>query len=381
MNTGHHSQRSQFIEAITNNTVLASINFRKKNTICKNLPQHVYIDIGNVCNQFCRFCQAMVVDRNQQKIILSPEDFEDFSWLKYVSYITFSGNHGEVFANPRFPEIFRKIQSYAPYAQYGVYTNGAGLREENLYIVLKYFNTIHVSCNAITESSYQSMIQGGSFKNLMYNIEQVGKRKKDTTAFNISYVVTKNNASDVNNLIDFAARNNINSIRVHLGYYRSILRQSKNALPPESFLEDYAAYFDVNALKKEAESKNINVFFRTREAVYQNTQDCDLPWTNLYLGIVKGKPAMYICCGGGRPILSAKSFNDFSDIMRYWNHERMQHIRGMVNCKDIKTGMCAYCKNVHQAVVQTDEEIQKTINDYGVKEFDGEYRFYDELII
>lgn len=379
-NNALHDKQVQLIENINKNTLLSAIYIEKNALLCKSYPTHVLIDTGNICNQYCKFCSSMVTDKNNKKIILSEGDFEGFDWLQYVQRITFSGNHGDVLANKNFPNIFRKVFSYAPKAAYGVYTNGAGLKDENLYIIAKYFKNVHISCNAISKESYSKVIAGGSFDNLMKNISNFATRKRNDVLFQISYVLTKENASDVTKLIDFCHQNNIDSLILHLAYYSHIIKNNAQSLKEESFLPDYSSYFNLDELNEEAKLKNVKFLYRTQEGIYHQGK-CTLPWQNAYLAILQGKPAFYICCGGCRPILNAKKFNDFRNIMSFWNHERMQTIRRDANNPAVQSGMCAYCKKANTPIIQTKEHIEKVMSTYGAKSYDGEIRFFENLIV
>ena len=151
--------------------------FENNLLVCDSVPDVAVIDIGNVCNQLCRFCPALKLNDNKKKVLLSEEDFEGFTWLRNVKQICLSGFFGDVLANKNFPQILRKVRSLAPYSDLKVYTNGIGLTEENIDVILECCSWLHLSVNAITPDVYRKSISGGRYDRHIKNMLSLAEKK------------------------------------------------------------------------------------------------------------------------------------------------------------------------------------------------------------
>lgn len=355
--------------------------FENNLLVCDSVPDVAVIDIGNVCNQLCRFCPALKLNDNKKKVLLSEEDFEGFTWLRNVKQICLSGFFGDVLANKNFPQILRKVRSLAPYSDLKVYTNGIGLTEENIDVILECCSWLHLSVNAITPDVYRKSISGGRYdrhiKNMLSLAEKKIKQRKHLYV-STSFVVTRISAPDVEKFVQFVCNMPFERINLHYGYYlySPFEKKSNRFFGKEEFLEHYDC-FDPEALNNYCKAKGVTFFARTHEACYAK-EYCIRPWNNIFLGIVNSKPGMYLCCPGTRPLLETPNFNNFRNIEKFWNHERIQEIRRNVNNSQPTNDMCVFCRTPKK-IVTTMPDIARILMSYKQIAYDGEFKFYSPI--
>ena len=357
--------------------------FEKNLLVCDSVPDVAVIDIGNVCNQLCRFCPALKSNHNKKKVLLSEEDFDGFTWLRNVKQICLSGFFGDVLANKKFPQILRKIRKLAPYSDLKVYTNGLGLTEENIDVILECCSWLHLSVNAISPDVYKKSIIGGDYSRHVNNLALLAEKKiklQKQLYISTSFVVTRISASDVEKFVRFVCNMPFERINLHYGYYRysPVEKGQDKFFGREEFLEHYDGV-DSEALADYCTAHGVVFFARTHEACYSKDY-CIRPWNNIYLGIVDSKPGMYLCCSGTRPLLETSRFNNFREIEKFWNHERIQEIRRNVNSLEPTNEMCVFCR-APKKIATTMPDIAKILMAYKQISYDGEFKFYSPICV
>lgn len=352
--------------------------------VCKSVPEVVVIDIGNVCNQICRFCNVLKTSRSKKKILLDEGDFAGFEWLRYAKLICLSGFYGDVLANRNFSRILRKIKELAPYSDLKVYTNGLGLSEENIDVILECCSTLHLSVNAISRDVYEKSISGGSYdkhmKNMLLLAEKKNKKRKKLY-ISTSFVVTKTSEKDVEKFVKFVCNMPFENINLHYGYYWYTPQEKndKRFFGADEFLENYDS-IDAESLKAYCNERGVSFLFRTHEACYSKLI-CSRPWSHIYIGIVDGCPGMYLCCGGTRPLLITSKFNNFRNIEKIWNHDVIQEIRQNVNSADPSNDMCLYCRRSSVKAANSVKDIAQILQMYKKISYDGRFKFYSPVTI
>lgn len=348
--------------------------------ILESYPRTVLLDTGNICNQFCKFCQSRKA--KQQPVILKPKDYENFTWLKFVEEIFFAGNYGDVLANEHFYDICTTVRRQAPYSTYSLWSNGLGLQGKNLDISIDMMSNIFLSQNAVSESVYNTVIHGGNYRQSRKNLEALSKRRPAGMTVTLMMVLIKETAQEIEAFINLAAELNFQRVLVHHGEFVPTPQSPEKALQEDSFLTDYSAYFDNKALYSFAKNKNI-AFNLGSYTAYQGNHTCHLPYTQAYLGILRNRPAFDVCCASlGRPLLFAENFNNFRDFKKYWNHPRVQELRIFGNNATQRHPMCARCKEERISPRLTIPEIRKCITKYNLQGYDEwGFRFFEDITL
>lgn len=350
--------------------------------VCESVPEVVVIDIGNVCNQVCKFCNVLKTSRSKKKILLKESDFSGFEWLRYAKTICLSGFFGDVLANKNFAEILRKIRRLAPFSDLKVYTNGLGMSEENIDAILECCSSLHLSVNAVSRDVYEKSISGGSYDRHMRNMILLAEKKnklRKKLYISTSFVVTKTSEKDVEKFVQFVCNMPFEHINLHYGYYWYTPQEKndKRFFGADEFLEHYDS-IDVDRLKAYCDERGVSFLFRTHEACYSKLL-CSRPWSHIYIGIIDGYPGMYLCCGGTRPLLITSQFNNFRNIAKFWNHDLIQEIRSNVNNAEPSNDMCLYCRRSTTKAANSVSDIAETLKMYKKISYDGTFKFYSPI--
>lgn len=367
-------------EDIIRNNTLCHQAIRSGQYELPSYPNIVFLDTGNICNQFCTFCQSMKA--HQKPIALRPEDYEGFDWLKYVEHIFFSGNYGDVLANKHFHDICRTVKRQAPHATYCLWTNGLGLHGDNLTICTKLMSRIYISQNAVSEGVYNTVIRGGNYRQSRKNLEELGKKRSKHLYVTLMMVLVKETAHELPDLINLAADLGFQAVKAHHGEYTPVPKSPSVCLPPESFLDDYSAYFSTDSVHALAQERGIDFSLGSYKA-YEGNQSCFAPYNQAYLGILRNRPAFDVCCASlGRPLLFAEKFNNFRNFEKYWNHPRVQEVRQWGNNPEHRHPMCARCKESKTSAVLSLPTIRNCITKYRLKNYDEwGFQFFDDITL
>lgn len=348
------------------NSVLNLVEIRERKKVLISYPKNVSINISNLCNLRCKFCEihyfywkAKQVSGKVYPNSLNLEYFKHFNDLfKNISSIELSGSSGEPFIN----ENFGKIANYLT-KKCGVYctatTNGILITEKMAEDLVKMpFGNLLFSIHGANENIYKDF-QGEDINKVFKVIQLIQdyKRKygENLPKVYVYFLVCKKNTEGVFKLMDKLKELDIDSFLIN-HYY-----DSRNKLPKEiSFyfdkeegdrivkeIYDYAHKIDLTLSHKEPPLLNIaeEKSSRKKSDSFCNDNFCSAPYeTILFKGCVEHENCHYIAVCN-RVVLFRLNYREFFDgggeFHDIWNHELLQYFRETVGSNPV----CKFCMN------------------------------------
>ncbi len=337
------------------NEDLNRLERRLGRTRLRSYPPVVGFALSNYCNQRCRFC-SLDLKHVERRILLPAESFERMRWLRFVREIWLSGAAGDSLVHPEFARIVAAVRRVAPKSRLMLCTNGLALKGESLEAAdaLDYIN---VSANAATESTYAALVKGGSFRQLMANLEALARRKRPSAAVHLSMVLARSAVDDVPPMIDLAARLRFDAVEV---YRYFPIPPDEGALPLSEAVSEPAIWDRVRGLAGYARDKRVGYVVAGEQLApcrsfntlvhYPGVRGCHKPWSNGHISIgPSGETAFSVCCSGVSLNLCVGD-SAYVDFRRVWNCPRMQEVRRTVNRPDDEQNdMCWLCRRFERA--------------------------------
>ena len=155
--------------------------------------------------------------------------------IKQADFIDFGGLTalGEPLLSPHFKEIICYIRKINKSATLSITTNAVLLdKEMSIFLINQAPLKITFSFHAVSQQVYQRLM-GRDFKKVKFNLETfcwLGKNNKSVIKI-INFGIGKHNYQESLKLIDFAKKNQIDTIQIY-PYYKS----------PNSFIRDVSLY-------------------------------------------------------------------------------------------------------------------------------------------
>jgi len=328
-------------------------------------PPVVGFALSNYCNQRCRFC-SLDLKHVQRRVLLPTESFERMKWLRFVREIWLSGAAGDSLVHPEFARIVAAVRRVAPKSRLMLSTNGLALKGANLEATgaLDYIN---VSANAATETTYAALVKGGSFRQLMANLEALARRKRPSAAVHLSMVLARSAVEDVPPMIELAARLRFDAVEV---YRYFPIPPDDGALPLSEAVNDEPEIWDrVRGLAGYARDRGVGYLVANEQLApcrsfntlvhYRGIRGCHRPWSDGHISIgPSGETAFSVCCSGVSLNLCVGD-SAYVDFRRVWNCRRMQEVRRTVNRPDDQQNdMCWLCRRFERADFGSKRELR-----------------------
>jgi len=351
------------------NEHLNRLECRLGRTRLRSYPPIVGFALSNYCNQRCRFC-ALDMKHVERRVLLPAGSFERIKWLRFVREIWLSGAAGDSLVHPEFAGIVAAVRRVAPKSRLMLCTNGLALKGPNLEATDE-LDYINVSANAASEATYAALIKGGSFRQLMANLEGLARRKRPSAAVHLSMVLARSAVDDVEPMIDLAARLRFDAVEV---YRYFPIPPGDGALPlSESTNEEPEIWERVRGLAAYARQRGVGYLVageplapcRSFNTViqYRGIRGCHAPWSNGHISIgPSGQTAFSVCCSGVSLNLCVGD-SAYADFRRVWNSQRMQEVRRTVNRPDDQQNdMCWLCRRFERADFGSKRELRELAN-------------------
>jgi len=329
-------------------------------------PPVVGFALSNYCNQRCRFC-SLDLKNVQRRVLLPAGSFARMKWLRFVREIWLSGAAGDSLVHPEFARIVAAVRRVAPKSRLMLSTNGLALKGANLEAAGE-LDYINVSTNAATEATYAALIKGGSFRQLMANLEGLARRKRPSAAVHLSMVLARSAVDDVRPMIELAARFRFDAVEV---YRYFPIPPEDGALPLSEAVNDEPAIWDrVRGLAGYARARGVGYLVAGEQLApcrsfntlvqYRGIRGCHAPWSNGHISIgPSGETAFSVCCSGVSLNLSVGD-SAYVDFRRAWNCRRMQEVRRTVNRPDDRQNdMCWLCRRLERANFGSKRELRE----------------------
>lgn len=380
-------------DRVKKNILLNSAESAKKKTILQSYPYKGILNVTDVCNLRCAFCEIHHIYNKFEKLYPNFIDVDALkrysSWIQYLYNLEFHGNVGEPLMNKNFADIVKFLKT-----KYGtrlfVNTNGILLDEKVADTMVKYgFDDALISIHAGKKETYKELT-GANFNKLVDNIRYIVERKKEggknKPLIGAAFALNRINASDIEDFMNLAA--NLDVDYVALFHYYDV----RNKLP-----KTVSLYFDpeegnklVNKMYELAKSYGINIQpseppylpgkEETEKAMKEEEIDnrkCYEPWTTIkFKGCIEHPNSHYITVCNRIMLfrINYKEYDIENDFDFIWNHPLLQYMRETVNSDDLNP-ICAFCRNRATPILRcVDNKRYRELRDEAMREFYYEAR-------
>ena len=300
------------IDRFYDNAILNEYEIASKKTILNSKPRSMWIAASSKCNISCQMCKA-----NEMNWSLTEKDVKDiYSYMPYLEHITWWG--GEPTISKLFYEMLEFSLQYKN-IQHTIITNGQYLPKKFLDLVSKNNIEVIVSIDSADKVMYETIRRGASFDKLKENLSVLSKvLNRDLIKINV--VVMKKNLKDINNIISFARKFNINKFTfIPMGskeltddiiknYDRIMLNRS---IDKNSSLKIFDSTCIIN--KKNSCRKGYKGF-------------CHIPWTDITFSYSGSLICDNLCSHFGNEYYLLNGHN----MYEYWNSETLNKLRNKI---------------------------------------------------
>ena len=141
-------------------------------------PIHLEIDLANICNHKCSFCNMADTLANDKSVIKTDiliKALND-SYQLGAKAISFTGG-GEPTMHKDFAKITRACREIG--FDLGLITNGSLIRKDIRQAIVEDFQWIRISLGGPTEKSYEQIQGKNDFKKVLHNILGLKSSSKD----------------------------------------------------------------------------------------------------------------------------------------------------------------------------------------------------------
>ena len=314
-----------------------------------NAPLLLVLESTSRCNFRCVHCSQTF--NRQARADMSVELFRKTgpAWKTALEVYLFGD--GEVLLDiPRHLEMVSQVREANPACSLGFSTNGKLLTPE---VYGRYAATgvqyIQVSIDAATRELYDEMRRGGSFDDLIANLEGIAALRRRSTGpqprLHLATVISRQNYRQLPLLAEFAKRYEFSYWYISAEYFHNPGR-GRLRLAAEDLVElarsraeivrrygsHYSVFFDPSiGLRPEARG----AWFESKSPVY-----CTVPWQRFEL---KANGDVKVCPYFLEPICSVNG-KSFAEV---WNGPEFRRIR-MAFASG--TGVPSYCVNCNLAM-------------------------------
>ena len=184
----------------------------------KMYPLHVEIDISNICNQNCSFCNCAEYLNNSKDILETKKIKEVISEFESlgVKATNFTGG-GEPFAHKDFYEILEHAANQN--LDIGLLTNGSLIRSERIPELRKNLLWIRFSINGGNRESYLKIHGKDHFDMVFDNVKMLSEDDTDELNIGVKMVISDYNIDSVLDFIKKYVDLNINYIQLSPDQY------------------------------------------------------------------------------------------------------------------------------------------------------------------
>lgn len=375
-------------DKIKKNILLNKLEASRGELILRSYPYKGILNITDVCNLRCTFCEIHYIYEKFEKKYPNFIDTDIInkygSWLKYLYNLEFYGATGEPLLNKDFANIIKFIKTEY-HTRLFLNTNGILLNQTVADTMIKYgFDDVLISFHAGSEEVYGKLV-GDNFGQLLRNVEYLLKRKKEfrktKPLVGLAFALNKINSIDIEKFINLAAELGVDYIAVN--HYYDV----RNKLD-----KDVSFYFDpeegnriLNRMYELGRAKGINLFPKKQpylpasaelNNIIKNNEikkrKCYAPWTNIkFEGCIEHKDSHYITVCN-RIVLFRINYKEYDMESKFdlvWNHPVLQYMRKTVNSNE-PNPICAFCKNFSTAAIRCiDNERYRELRDKATQDF------------
>ena len=347
------------------NFLVNKIDSKLGNETAHSFPYIASMNITNICNLRCRFCEIHYFYKKAKDIAgkvfpnhLNVETLKRHKrWLKRIITIELSGANGEPFASPDIAGVITYLKELG--IRLTATTNGQLIDEAMArHLIESRFDSLLFSVHAGDRETY-AKLQGGDFDAFLSRLESlISLRRQLNSQYpktSMNFALNRENAAGIKALMKRARDIGIDSFMVN-HYYdcRNALKKDIsfyfNVAECNTLLKDAYAYADELGLKMEPPSPPYLTGMTEPDTEERVAGRCEAPWTTIkFKGCVEYDSCEYICVCN-RIILFRIDYNRFyangkADFLRHiWNSGVLKYLRKTVNSPQ-GNPICRFCRD------------------------------------
>jgi len=254
-----------------------------------NIPIYrIGLDTNNICNLKCIMCYMSLPDYKQKREIMPLRLFETIAQqiFKKVTLLDMSCGF-EPFMTKRFIDYVRIARKYCK-GYIGACTNGLLLDEAKVNSIVSegLLDEINISCDGLTETTYNSIRGKGNFSTLLPVFDLINKNKQELKVnkpvVRMNYTMMKRNIEELEHAFDFVKRYNIDILQLrHVRFTKPFSALFNESLFYHQKLSDTIINKIINDFKKDRSRQLIHPpLFTSSTNVVTNKSACAYPWFN-----------------------------------------------------------------------------------------------------
>lgn len=316
------------------NVLMGAFQLRIKNSKVFFMPARISIETGNICNLRCPLCPTGRMDKGVERGFMDFEKYKQIiDELKNDLILVRLYNWGEPLLNKNLLPMIK----YAHERNIGV-TISTNLNILDMQTARTLMDAglqkIFISCNGISDETYDKYHIGGKYSNVMDNmrllIEEQKKNPKGITRIIWLFHVFHHNEHEVESAVEMAnkigAEIRINKMRTDMG--KEIFETAETAIKRDrEWIPDDPKYCAFDLEKKESRQKR---------------NSCGIPWKET---VINWEGSVLPCCS----VYEEKyTFgNAFEDgFKKVWNSEAYMAARKeLVDKHNTLKTVCHICKS------------------------------------
>jgi radical SAM protein with 4Fe4S-binding SPASM domain len=313
----------------------------KEKELTTPYPTGLMLELGNRCNLHCIICPREYVYGKQMDQGFMPLDKAKAIIDEVYPYLDSIGltGLGETFLYPHLAEIVQYIKQKRKSIQITVSTNAnfVGFTDK-IIPLLPYLDSVQFSVDGIGKV-YETVRPNTDFNFIQDNIQAVVAAAKDTELM-INTVITKENYTDLKNVLHFADQMGIPYVNFNRINLASIPEQRElytNFFTSEAYQE---VVRELNELKKQYPGLTFSGY---RIEGTPSFKECTFPWKAHY---ITWDGYLVPCCA--KPFPKEMHFgNVFEEgVMNVLNGEKVQAFRRLWQ-QNKAPKFCQYCNTLH----------------------------------
>lgn len=227
--------------------------------VMKKYPKFVNFCHDTECNLYCTICRDEIVVNSDSELELKNKRIDEvfLPLLKDAETVSLCGK-GDPFASRNCKKLITAISSTYPKIRFNFVTNGVLANEKMLKTlgVVDKINSIHISPHSVTKKTYQKIVRGGRFDDVVKNIKMFSKMKKENRIYDFSliFVVHSVNYQEMPAFVEFANKHNAQPV---FWEYRQQASMSSDNYDELAIFEP--THRDHHKLIKVLQHKNFNI--------------------------------------------------------------------------------------------------------------------------
>ncbi len=190
-------------------------------------PIHLEVDLTNICNHACSFCNMSETLANDSSVIDSEVLLERLAEAYSLGSrsISFTGG-GEPTMHPKFSEISERTKKLG--FDLGLITNGALLQKSRLEAIAEFFKWVRISLGGVNETIYRNIQGKNDFRKVLDNIFDLKERSNLTRNLDlgIKIMLTQENIDASDELTKNLKKSRLTSN--HINYIQFVPDQYTN---------------------------------------------------------------------------------------------------------------------------------------------------------